>query len=773
MSRIEQQQFEDRPLNMKKNRNDKNISKSESRFKSKFEFLKKLPHSVLSNSAVEKARAFFRSSELKHHDSSNSNEQSSPSSSSNQQHTTVNTLCSSFNSTDINENTENNNSSLDLVTPKIYFSTSNMIKVDKINSKDMMNHQIIHNDQNDYKLSSKQCQNKYKQYSKPSLLIPKQYYNDILNKRYQYYFTPVNKYDSCPRSYASTLTRHSTYSTRLHSPYNYLTPCNEASSNDQLPISLYNYRSYARREIKSSLDEPYIRPSSSIIQPLPSSSSMLTWNQCVRRLNTEYKLTIIALQQAKERLEQIYLNPKKSISKYANLVARDIKNLSNNERKRPTNVTFCLPSSSSSSSSITTNFSSSSISIRQIEKNKNFPSTFLSKPKFIKPVELNTFSSSSSKLEPVLAIVESNEKLDTIDTIIRKFNDLNGSLSVTKVGSSTIIPNNHTLSTKINDSTTNLDVYIKSSIINNDLKEISDQSLLPSSSKSILINEKHQLENSLHEEETTYTIKTFYQSTNTNENNSSSNHQHVVIVEENTTKEKFNLACEKQHQEIEINCTSPQNIVTIDEPKLPSSSINSPQNSSLNENFPAIETSSNYLINNTSSSSDTSSTLSNSHNKTRTSFIPLKNNNNNKPILQTSKRPTTTTKANISHLGQSSKITVSSTRLKSPSSKFINSTNTSMIRKPTKNTTNKIQSQSSSITKQQSSINSSQINESQNKTNSTSSIDKNRVKSIVNQINANTSSHSIVSSSKTNKRTHYSVSNQSTTSTSKNTLQRK
>ncbi|CAF4814975.1 unnamed protein product, partial [Rotaria sp. Silwood2] len=243
---------------------------------------------------------------------------------------------------------------------------------------------------------------------------------------------------SCPRSSALTLNRNSTYSNRFYSPYNYLTPSNENSSYDQLRTSLYNYRPYAHCEIKSSFDEPYFRPTPSIIQPLPSSSSMSTWNQCVRRLNTEYKLTIIALQQTKECLEQVYLNPKKSISKYANLVSCDIKNFSNNERKKTNNVTFCLPPSSSS---ITEKFSSSSISVRQIEQNKNFPCTFLLKPKFIKPVELNTFSS-SSKLEPVLTIVESNDRLDSIDAIIKKFNNLNGSLSTTKVESPTIIHNN-------------------------------------------------------------------------------------------------------------------------------------------------------------------------------------------------------------------------------------------------------------------------------------------------------------------------------------------
>ncbi|CAF3506620.1 unnamed protein product [Rotaria sp. Silwood1] len=472
-NRIEQLQFEDRQSNMKKN---KNSTKTESRFKFKFEFLKKLPHSVLSHTAIEKARAFFRWSEHKHHDSSNTNDQSS---SSNQPHTTVNNnLSSCINSTVINENTRKNDASLNPITPKTHFSTSNMIRVDKVNPKDMISHDIIYNNRSDYKLSSNYFpNNKYKHYIKPSLLIPKQYYNDILNKRNQYYFTSINKYDLRPGSSPSTLSQNSTCSNRLYSPYNYLTPCNETLSYDQLPISLYNYRPHAYREIKPSLNEPYFRSISSIIQPLPSSSSMLTWNQCVRRLNTEYKLTVIALQQAKECLEQAYLNPKRSISKYANLVARDIKNLSNNERKKPTNVTFCLPSSSSSSSSsINEKFPPSLKPIRRIEQNKNFSTIIPSKSKFIKPVELNTFSL-SSKLEPVLAIFENNEKLESIDTIIKKLNDLNGSLSMTKIESPTIIHKNHSLSSKVDVSTTNSDVNVKPSIFTCDVKEISDQTL--------------------------------------------------------------------------------------------------------------------------------------------------------------------------------------------------------------------------------------------------------------------------------------------------------
>ena len=89
----------------------------------------------------------------------------------------------------------------------------------------------------------------------------------------------------------------------------------------------------------------------SIIRPLPSSnssSSMSSWNQSVRRLNSEYKSTINALQQAKESLKQIHCEPSSpppppdTISKYANFVARGIDHLSHSETSRSMGVSFCL-----------------------------------------------------------------------------------------------------------------------------------------------------------------------------------------------------------------------------------------------------------------------------------------------------------------------------------------------------------------------------------------------------------------------------------------------
>jgi len=229
---------------------------------------------------------------------------------------------------------------------------------------------------------------------------------------------------------------------------------------------------------------------------------MLTWNQCVRRLNTEYRLTIDALQQAKECLEKVYLN-----SKYIN----ENKNLLNNETKKNVNVTFCLPLPS---------ISNHSQLINRIEENKILPSIKFSKPKLVKPVELNTF------IEPVLSIVENDEKPDSIANIIKKFNDLSSSLSPISKEKPVLDP----------------------PIINNELKEIP--------------------------EETIYTVETLYKPSDDNKNELLSNNQEIIIVQENTTEEQFNLACQEiQPNPISLINTSSPVILNNNNNKISSCSI--------------------------------------------------------------------------------------------------------------------------------------------------------------------------------------------------------
>lgn len=158
------------------------------------EFFKKLPHSLLSNNAVEKARAFFRSLEPKYDDSSSNDDNCL---SSNSQYATINNSSSASSNTKTidNEAIQKNDVSLTPITPTFQITKSHITKVEKVNPKDIFAHKMISNDQNnDNKLSTNYFHHKYKQYLKPSLLIPRKYYDDILSKRSHHSSTSTNNY---------------------------------------------------------------------------------------------------------------------------------------------------------------------------------------------------------------------------------------------------------------------------------------------------------------------------------------------------------------------------------------------------------------------------------------------------------------------------------------------------------------------------------------------------------------------------------------------------
>jgi hypothetical protein len=248
-----------------------------------------------------KARAFFRSFELKHHHQ----DKRTPS---------------------------------PMIVNSSSFNDDNQLISLKINPRDLIVHRVINIDD---KLPLNYFQQKYKQYLKPSLLLPKQYYNDLLNKRY----------------YSSSFTRR----------YD--------ENKDKLII---------KNDIPSIDYRLEIKPLAPILRP--SSSSMSTWNQCVRRLNTEYRLTIDALEQVKQCLKQAYSNP--------------IPN------KKSVNVTF--------------NLSSPSIS-NHIEQSKILlPCIKFSQPKLIKPIQLDTFPLSSK----LTIDDDDDDKFNSVSTIIKKFNSL-------------------------------------------------------------------------------------------------------------------------------------------------------------------------------------------------------------------------------------------------------------------------------------------------------------------------------------------------------------
>jgi hypothetical protein len=319
---------------------------------------------------------------------------------------------------------------------------------------------------------------------------------------------------------------------------------------------------------------------------------MSTWAQSVRRLNSEYLSTINALQQAKESLKQIYPDSTDTISKYANYVARGINNLSNKESKKSLGVTFCLTAPISQES---LSLSSSTSSSSQLSKSsiKTPPSNVFCKPKLVRPLELDSFTSPPipplPKLEPVPTM---NDKTDSIADIIKRFNNLNGSSSTLK---SPIILDNQRdilLKTTIHDSvqlkpdqsTSSSRVHFEPTITTYKLEEIPYESPPPpltSSSSSSLASEDStsststtdenpvNQSDSINQEETTYTVETFYKSATDNTSNGlSSNNQQVVIIRESTTEEQFNLAREKQIEEKNQPVISEQKF-TINETKIP------------------------------------------------------------------------------------------------------------------------------------------------------------------------------------------------------------
>ncbi|CAF1341688.1 unnamed protein product [Adineta ricciae] len=899
-------------------KHEKKMSKTESRFKSKLESLKKLQHSASTNSAVEKARAFFRSLELKHHGSSSSNDQSSSASPRRRHLTTANNIdhstsgkfpppssVSSSSSSSIIDDSQNTislptttDSSLPIKNPTDGIATARLIRVinsNYSNSKDMIVHRAIYDDQPPY-------------FSHHSMLYERNFPSPqpFYNERSQSYSVSMEKhrevqakYDIRPLSPVSSMNSNIIYSSQIY--------CNSPSSiepmamngnitNHQLSTSLYNYRPLVCRHIESptlmssSFHEPSDRISDSIIRPLPpsssSSSSMSTWNQSVRRLNNEYTSTINALQQAKESLKDICPEQNNKISKYANLVARGIDNLSNIEPKKSLGVTFCLTAPMSSPNSTTNSY----------DENKSVTSSMFCKPKLVRPLDLDTFVPSITslpKLEPVSSIPEKNTKVDSIASIIKKFNNLNN--SPVSLRSQTIVENHEEPSflsqfTKEQQqqvlpkiivfdsipakkdrpnlpslpSLTDLSpsypvssprVHFEPSVTTYEIEEIPYESPPPpllssssSSSTSTSISEDSTSssstdENQVYEnircdnivqEETTYTVETFYKSTHNNETNKANlSNQQVVVIRENTTEEQFNSARERIRAEKSRIRHSPlKHTFTTNETEVPP--LTTPLLTYLNltvkqasptietkdevhENYHSIEPSSAAHISNNFissiyrteenetindvvtinphthsppshrliSSSSSSSTVSSASTvlisqKTTSvnSNAPNGNltKNNNKSVSQLPKRTLSntpnTTITNASRLKQPLKNVPTSSKLKPPSSTIKkplkptiashmssvtpSTMATSSIRKPTgitnqsstlpNNVVNRTIQQQVSLTpltstgKKHNLVNGTNMTESQNLAESSSSLGKNRVRSMVNQLNAAVSS---------------------------------
>ena len=404
--------------------------------------------------------------------------------------------------------------------------------------------------------------------------------------------------DTRPLSSSSIFNANVMYSLPRH--YSSLT--NGNLSNHPMSSSLYNYRPLVCRQMESpssvmssSFHEQSERLIDPIIRPLPSSSSsMSTWTQSVRRLNTEYTSTINALQQAKETLKQTYPESTDTISKYASFVARGINDLANNsETKKTHGVTFCLTAPISQESLSISSSASSQLSKNFIQQCKTPPMNTFSKPKLVRPLELDTFIPSITSL-PKLELVsspatETNEKIASIANIIKKFNNLNHSPSASE-------NNNHPISPQLKKEQSDIKpigshssprVHFKSSVTTYELEDIPYESPPPplssSSSSSSLASEDStsststsqedpaddRCENPM-QEETTYTVETFYHQNSNIINPIPSNHQQVVVIRENTTEEQFNSARETNKDEKDF----PQQILT--ESKLSMNQTNIP-----------------------------------------------------------------------------------------------------------------------------------------------------------------------------------------------------
>ncbi|UJR38330.1 hypothetical protein I4U23_031000 [Adineta vaga] len=919
-----EQQTQSRQSLLKKTKSEikqeKKMSKTESRFKSKLESLKKLQHSASTNGAVEKARAFFRSLELKHLGSSSSNDQSSSSSPRRRRHETTahdysssekfpppSSMSSSSSSSVIDDSHNTislpttNDSSLYMRNPTDGIATARLIRIinsNYSNSNDMIVHHVIRDDPSSYL-------NYHQMLLERNIHSPKQFDNE----RSQSYSVSMEKhremqtkYDSRPLSPVSSMNSNIIYSSHIYpnsSPKIQPIITNGNISNQPMSTSLYNYRPLVCRHLESpslmssSFHEPSDRIGDSLIRPLPSSSSssfMSTWNQSVRRLNSEYTSTINALQQAKESLQDIYSERTDSVSKYANLVSRGIDNLSYNESKKSLGVTFCLTTPMSPKSP-----SISTTSRNSIEQNRTPSSNMFCKPKLVRPLDLDTFIPSIPKLEPIPSIPEKNEKTDSIANIIKKFNNLN--YSSTSLKSQTIIENpDESYLTQFNQeqretlpkmivfdsiqtkkdqshlsSLTSLSdlnpsfsissprVHFEPSITTYEIEEIPYESPPPpitsssssSSSSSISedstrsssasidenqVYENIQLDNTI-QEETTYTVETFYKSAGTNESikcNSPSTNQQVVVIRENTTEEQFNSAREKLRAEKSRIRHSPlKHTFTMNETEVPplTTPLLTYLNLTVKQTSPIRETkekfSDNYhslepllhvpnnFISSTyhaedqettndvvtinphtysppshrlNSSSSSSSTVSSAStvllSQNTISILPISTQttngnltkNNNKSVSQLPKRTisntaTATTTITTSRLKQPTKNVASSSKLKPPSSTiskplksmFTNNSSsvtpspmaTSSIRKPTgitnhsstlsNNVVNKTTQHQSSLSpltigKKQNLSNGNNMTDSQNLTESSSSLGKNRVRSMINQLNAAVSS---------------------------------
>ena len=240
--------------------------------------------------------------------------------------------------------------------------------------------------------------------------------------------------------------------------------------------------------------------------------STLTWSQRVRRLNTEYRSTINALQQVKAYFQH-------SESNTASLLPDEIPSTQTNgnpSSQIEQRMTAVTTSNLITSNAKDTPLSSLLSSAPAEECTLSSSSIYVSPTALTRPMDLETL--------PLLSIVEEEDKKkgDPVDSMMQSFDALtNPHASMINAIQVFISP-------------ANPQKYLDFLYI----APINVEIVHPPSPNLPTVPDTA-------EEEITYSVETFYRSTSTAQNDDTCNVPHIVVIRESATEEQFNAAFEK------------------------------------------------------------------------------------------------------------------------------------------------------------------------------------------------------------------------------------
>ena len=237
--------------------------------------------------------------------------------------------------------------------------------------------------------------------------------------------------------------------------------------------------------------------------------STLTWSQRVRRLNTEYRSTINALQQVKDYFQHSESNTANLLSDEVPSTQPNVNPSSHSEQRFTPATRSDLITSNSNDTPLSSLLSSPSIQV--------------SPTALARPMDLERL--------PLLSIVEEEKgkKGDPIDSMLQSFDALDGS--------SSLLTNPH--ASQINAiqlfiSPANPQKYLDSLFI----APINVEIVHPPSPTL-------PIEPDVAEEEITYSVETFYRSISVAQDDDACTVPHIVVMRESATEEQFNDAFEK------------------------------------------------------------------------------------------------------------------------------------------------------------------------------------------------------------------------------------